>query len=50
MWCMSGAPRVFDGKMCARDELLHVVHVWRAIFDGKHALVTSLSMWSATCG
>ena len=28
MWCMSGVPRVFDGKMCAHDELTHVVHVW----------------------
>ena len=29
IWRMSGAPLVFDGKMCARDELIHVVrHVW----------------------
>ena len=29
VWCMSGAPRVFDGKMCARDELIRVVcHMW----------------------
>ena len=24
VWCMSGVPRVFDGKMCACDELIHV--------------------------
>ena len=26
MWCMSGAPHVFDGKG-ARDKFAHVVHV-----------------------
>ena len=26
MWYMSGVPGVFDGKMCTRDELIHVVH------------------------
>ena len=30
VWCMSGAPCVFDGKMCACDELIRVVHVWCA--------------------
>ena len=35
VWCMSGAPRkprapcVIDGKTCARDKLIRVVHhVW----------------------
>ena len=29
VWCMSGAPHVFDSKMCAFDELIRVVcHVW----------------------
>ena len=29
VWCMSGAPRAFDGKMCAHHELIRVVHhVW----------------------
>ena len=27
MWGMSGAPHVFDGKMCARDNLICVVLV-----------------------
>ena len=27
---MSGAPHVFDGKTCAHDEVIHVVHVWCA--------------------
>ena len=31
MWCMSGTPRVFDGKTCAHDKLIHVVHVWCAM-------------------
>ena len=30
--CMSGEPRVFDGKTCAHDELIHVVrHVWLTV-------------------
>ena len=29
---MSGSPRVFDGKTCACDELIHVVHhVWLTV-------------------
>ena len=28
MWCMSGAPHVFDSKTCTRVELTRVVHVW----------------------
>ena len=32
VWCMSGAPCVFDGKMYARDELIHVVHhLWLTV-------------------
>ena len=31
MCCMAGALRVFDGKMCARDELIRVVHVRHAM-------------------
>ena len=32
MWCMSGVPRVFDGKTCARDGLIRVVyHVWLTV-------------------
>ena len=27
VWCKSCAPCVFDGKTCARDELICVVHV-----------------------
>ena len=32
MWCMSGAPRIFDGKMCAHDEVIRVVrHMWLTV-------------------
>ena len=26
MWCMPGAPHVFDGKTCACEEIAHVMH------------------------
>ena len=37
VWCISDVPRVFDGKACAHDEHIRVIHVWCAtcIFDGK---------------
>ena len=32
VWYMSGVPRVFDGKTCTRDDLIHVVHhVWLTV-------------------
>ena len=36
VWCMYGVPCVFHGKMCACEELIHLVrHVW----------LTSLLVW-----
>ena len=32
VWYMSGAPRVFDSKMCACGELIRVVHVWCTMY------------------
>ena len=29
--CISGTPRVFDSKTCARVELIHMVHIWCAM-------------------
>ena len=32
VWCMSGVPRVFDGKTCTRDDLIRVVpHMWLTV-------------------
>ena len=33
VWCMSGGvSRVFDGKMCTRDEVIRVVyHMWLTV-------------------
>ena len=32
MWCMSSVPRIFDSKMCARDEFIRVVHhMWLTV-------------------
>ena len=46
VWCMSGAPCVFDGKTCARDKLIYVVcHVWLMVKLTECALVTSLLVW-----
>ena len=32
VWCMSGGPCAFEGKICTHNELIHVVyHVWLTV-------------------